>query len=487
MLYDDVPPKPQAPDAYNQKRWDHTALRRRMVTGIFEEDLVYELRRHFPEDRLAILGPPDLSSNCLLQISQQLAQLYHQEPTVSHGETDISSLVGRNGYVSKAGFFQLMSRVQMMTIALRECFVRIDVAPDRPDEMVRSPSLLYRLVTPDFVICEASPDAPDTPLYYQELRLRVDPETNRPVWIADVLDIRDEDNPTFALYTVAPTGELQNDVTEIYLKEPALTGERYPYRSSEGRPFLPVQLYHAEITGALFDAFSQSQITYGSLTASCLYSFYVKCVKDNSWPQKYIAGLYPSGMTQLDGDINARRASITTDLSSILVFQADPDSASQPLVGTFEYSDPDRLLESISKYEMRVATSAGISADILRNDADPRSGYALSISREGQRQSAAKAAPIFRRFDAQALAKSAMLANRYLGANLPESGYRVQYQPIKLSAEELKNQTEDITKKLAAGLISPVDALMILNPDLDAQEAKLELDRIRRERAEYQI
>ena len=136
---------------------------------------------------------------------------------------------------------------------------------------------------------------------------------------------------------------------------------------------------------------------------------------------------------------------------------------------------------------MRVATSAGISADILRNDADPRSGYALSISREGQRQSAAKAAPIFRRFDSQALAKSAMLANRYLGQSLPESGYRVQYQPIKLSAEEQKNQTEDIKAKLEAGLISPVDALMILNPDLDAQEARLELDRIRRERAEYKV
>ena len=485
MLYDDVPPKPQAPDSYNQKRWDHTGLRRRMVQGIFEDDIIDELRRHFPEDRLAILGPPDLSSNCLLQISQQLAQLYHQEPTVTHGETDISALVGRNGFVSKAGFFQLMSRVQMMTIALRECFVRVDVAPDQPDELVRSPSLLYRLVTPDFVICEASPDAPDTPLYYQELRLRVDPDTGRPVWIADVLDIRNEKNPMFGLFTVSPTGELKTDVTEKYLGQPTMSGDRYPYKSNEGRPFLPLQLYHAEMTGALFDAFSQSQITYGSLVASCLYSFFVKCVKDNSWPQKWIAGLIPAGLSQMDGDLNSRRASITTDPSSILVFQADPDSASQPLVGTFQYSNPDLLLESITKYEMRVATSAGISSDILRNNADPRSGYALSISREGQRKFAAKAAPLARRFDSQILAKSAMLCNRFLGQNLPESGYRIQYQPIGLSAEEQKHQTEDIDKKLKAGLISPVDALMILNPDLDAEEARRELDRIRRERAEF--
>lgn len=487
MLYDDVPPKPQAPDAYNQKRWNHTALRRRICSGIYEDDLIYELKRHFPTDRLEVLGPPDLSSNCLLQISQQLAMLYHQEPTVTHGETDISELVGRSGFVSRAGFFQLMSRVQLLTIALRECFVRIDVTPDEADELVRTPSLLYRLVTPDFVLCEASPDAPDTPLYYQELRLRVHPKTGRVEWVADCLDIRDEKNPKFALYTVAPTGELESDVTEIYLGEPALTGDRYPYRSAEGRPFLPVQLYHAEKTGALFDAFSQSQICYGSLTASALWSFYVKCVRDNSWPQKFAVGVFPMGLSQENGDMTSRRAAITTDPSSILMFQGDPDSGAQPMIGTFQFSDPDKLLESITKYETRVCSSAGLSAEILRQSGDPRSGFAISLSREGQRESTKKFAPIFRKNDQMLLAKSAMLANRFLETNLPEKGYRVQYQPIGLSAEEQEKQTQDIIAKLAAGLISPVDALMILNPDLDAQEAKLELDRIRRERAEYKV
>ena len=487
MLYDDVPPKPQAPDDYNQKRWNHTALRRRICQGIYEDDLIYELKRHFPTDRLEVLGPPDLSSNCLLQISQQLAMLYHQEPTVTHGATDISELVGRAGFVSTAGFFQLMSRVQMLTIALRECFVRIDVTPDRPDELVRTPSLLYRVVTPDFVICEASPDAPDTPLYYQELRLRVDPETHRPVWIADCLDIRDENNPKFALYTISPTGQLEDDVTEKYLGQPAMTGDKYPYRSSEGRPFLPVQLYHAEKTGVLFDAFSQSQITYGSLTASALFSFYVKCVRDNSWPQKFAVGVYPMGLSQVDGDMTSRRASITTDPSSILMFAGDPDSNAQPMIGTFQFSDPDKILESITKYETRVCSSAGLSAEILRQSGDPRSGFAISLSREGQREATKKFAPIFRYVDEMTIAKSAMLANRFLGTNLPEKGYRVQYQPIGLSAEEQQKQTEDIIKQLGAGLISPVDAIMKLNPDLDAQEARAELDRIRRERAEYKV
>ena len=85
------------------------------------------------------------------------------------------------------------------------------------------------------------------------------------------------------------------------------------------------------------------------------------------------------------------------------------------------------------------------------------------------------------------MAKSAMLANRYLGASLPEIGYRVQYTPLGLSPEEMRAQREDILAKLNAGLISPVDAMLMMNPDLDAIEARKELDRIRAERAQYTI
>ena len=51
----------------------------------------------------------------------------------------------------------------------------------------------------------------------------------------------------------------------------------------------------------------------------------------------------------------------------------------------------------------------------------------------------------------------------------------------------MRSQREDIIQKLSAGLISPVDAMQIMNPDLDPIEAKQELERIRAERAQYSI
>lgn len=485
-MYQVIPAKPQAPSSIDERRWEHSALRRRLLTGLWEQDLEEELLRHLPTDRREALGPSDMSSCAIEQVTRQLAMLYHSEPQVT-AEGDISSLVGREGFVSKAGYFQLMQKVQQMTLGIREMFVRVDVSPHYEGDRTRVPGLSFRCVSPDFVIATASEDAPDIPLYYQELRLRLDPQSGEPIWVWDILDIRDKNNPMFGMYRATPSGEIGEDMSEIYMGHPTMRGDDYPYRSQDGSPFLPVVLYHAERTGQLFNAFDAAQLAYGSLTAAVLFSFYVHCVRDNSWPQKYVAGLSLQGLSQLEGDLLGRRSAISTDPSSILMFQSDPDMQGQPLIGSFQYADPEKLLDSISKYEYRVATAAGISSEVLRQSGDPRSGYALSISREGQREAQRKYAPIFRRSDEEMMTKCAMLCNRFLGTSLPESGYRVVYAPLGLSPEELKAQREDIIQKLSAGLISPVDAMQMLNPDLDAAEAKRELDRIRQERATYNL
>ena len=481
-----IPANPQAPTDSDETRWKHSALRRRLLTGLWEQDLEEELLRHLPTDRREALGPSDMSSCAIEQVTRQLAMLYHSDPNVSNDQ-DITALVGRDGYVTKSGYFQLMQRVQQMTLGIREMFVRVDVAPHHAGSVARVPGLSFRCVSPDFVIASASPDAPDVPLYYQELRLRMNPENGEPVWVWDILDIRDKNNPLFGMFQATPSGGIGRDMSVEYMGHDTMRGDAYPYRSKEGVPFLPVVLYHAEKTGQLFNAFDAAQLAYGSLTAAVLFSFYVHCVRDNSWPQKYVAGLSVSGLSQLDNDLTGRRSAISTDPSSILMFQTEPDMQGQPLIGSFSYADPEKLLESISKYEYRVATAAGISSEVLRQSGDPRSGYALSISRDGQREAQRRYAPVFRRSDQEMLEKCAMLCNRFLGASLPESGYRVVYTPLGLSPEEMKAQREDIIQKLSAGLISPVDAMQMLNPDLDPIEAKQQLERIRAERAQYSI
>lgn len=482
-----IPVTPFAPTPECQNRWQHTALRRRLIIGAWEDDLEDELSRHLPADRRESWGPADLSSNPFEQITRQLSVLYHETPTVSNMNGNIEPLTSREGLVTKAGLWPLMQRTQQMVIGLRESFIRIDVNP-HTDAQTDYPGIQYRLVTPDYVYCESDPDRPDVPTYYREMRLRKHPETGKYNWVADVLDIRDLNNPMFGMFELNNDGTLGADVSQIYMGHATHTGANYPYRDQQGRPFLPVVLYHAEKTGFLWDAYNASQMVYGSLTSAVLYSMWVHCVRDCAWAQKYVAGLSVAGLSQMDQNEIARRSSIATDPSSILVFTQDPDAQGQPLVGSFTNpTDPASLLDSISKYEMRVGLAAGLSpSDISRQSGDPRSGYALAVSRSGQRDAQKKFAPVFRMGDEELLQKTAMMANRYLGTNLPEDGYRVSYHSMPLTPDEMRAQREDITAKLQAGLISPVTAVMMMFDDMDEKEAREYLRQIRIERAEFQ-
>tara|TARA_R100001443_G_scaffold42253_2_gene55573 strand:+ start:194 stop:1654 length:1461 start_codon:yes stop_codon:yes gene_type:complete len=485
-MYSNIPIKPFAPTDQDQQRWEHSSLRKRLIIGAWENDLEDELSRHLPADRREAWGPADLSSNPFEQITRQLSVLYHEVPSITNLNGDISDLTAREGLVTKAGLWQLMQRAQQMVIGLRETAIRIDVNPHTVGGSTLAEGIQYRIVTPDLLYCEAHPDQPDIPVYYQEARLRVD-EKGKNRWVADVLDIRNPNNPIFGMYVINQDGSLGEDVSEMYMGHPTHRGEDYPYQDSNGVPFLPVVLYHAEKTGFLWDSYNASQMVYGSLTSAVLYSMWVHLVRDACWSQKYVAGLSVAGLSQMDQNEIARRSSIATDPSSILVFTQDPDAQGQPLVGSFSIpTDPHALLESISKYEMRVGLAAGLSpSDISRQSGDPRSGYSLAISKSGQREAQKKFAPIFRLGDEELLSKTAILANRFLGTSLPEDGYRISYHSLPLTSDEMRAQREDIVGKMQAGLISPVQAVMMMYPDMDDREAREYLLQIRRERAEF--
>lgn len=484
-MYINLPIKPLAPTADEQERWSHTALRKRMIIGAWEQDLEDELARHLPADRREAWGPADLSSNPFEQITRQLSVLYHEVPAVTNLNGDISALTAREGLVTQAGLWQLMQRAQQMVIGLRESAIRIDVNPHVQGAPTIAPGIQYRIVTPDLLYCEAHPDQPDIPVYYQEARLRE--FEGKPIWVADVLDIRNPKEPIFGMFEIGKDGSLGKDMSVEFMGHPTHRGEDYPYRDGDGNPFLPVVLYHAEKTGFLWDAYNASQMVYGSLTSAVLYSMWVHLVRDACWSQKYVAGLSVAGLSQIDQNEIARRSSIATDPSSILVFTQDPDAQGQPLVGSFSIpTDPHALLESISKYEMRVGLAAGLSpSELSRTNGDPRSGYALAVSKSGQREAQKKFAPVFRLGDEELLAKTAMLANRFLNTSLPEAGYRVSYHSMPLTPDEMRAQREDIIAKMQASLISPVQAVMMMYEDMDQREAREYLLQIRRERAEF--
>jgi hypothetical protein len=190
-----------------------------------------------------------------------------------------------------------------------------------------------------------------------------------------------------------------------------------------------------------------------------------------------------AGLDTFDNNLESRRNAIASDPASILIFAPDPDlqAGQQPQIGQYQAGgDVSEMLESITVYERRIAMYMGISgADVQKmTNGDPRSGVAIAISRSSMREAQRKYAPSFRRADEQTLAISAKIANRFMGTAYPETGYRVQYHAIPLSPQESKEQREHILSLLNAGLMSKIDAIRQLYPDLDETDAKRKLIQI---------
>ncbi len=190
-----IPNKPVAPDTDTERRWEHSALRRRMLLGQWHDDLVREIGNHIPVDRQATWGVPDMSSNIFKATTSALCALYLEPPDVSVGveyDGQADGLLSRNGLVSSAGYWALMQRIQFYTIGIRECFVRIDVNPT-------GDGLVYRIVTPDLIFAESPAGSPSNPheLHHSRVRLSVIEQQHEST--GDAPYITNLNNPIYAI------------------------------------------------------------------------------------------------------------------------------------------------------------------------------------------------------------------------------------------------------------------------------------------------
>jgi len=482
-----APPAPSNPE--EAARWEHTRHRRALMEGTWQRLLEDRLQAQLGSTRRQAWGIPDLSANPFRVIAYELASLYLDAPDVHHhaaetaaqrngGTSSADALIGGEGLIAKSGLWSQMPRVQAMTIALREMWLRIDVVDGR---------LTYRPVSPDMIVAEADPQRPTIPLAVAEIRLRnIDGEA---VWAWDVLDIRDPAFPRYEVRKVGEGGGFGEDVTVQVLgvndakknpADPEWSGANYPYRrTSNDAPILPGVLYHASQYGdRIFDPYFGVELYEGSLSLSVYYSFLAHCLRDASFPQRYAIGVRVAGTEMTDGLTRGARVEVVTDPTTILMLDAATES--QPTVGQFQAGADVATLEStISAIAHRLATDAGLSqTDIQRTSGSAKSGYAISLSNEGKRMAQRRYVVQFRGTDEELVAKSAIMFNRATGSAFPEGGYSVLYREVPLSPEELDARRKHAMEMLEAGLMDRVEALRLFGnlsePDAIAKLALIE-------------
>jgi len=282
------------------------------------------------------------------------------------------------------------------------------------------------------------------------------------VW--DTYDIRDPLFPYFFSSSKEP-GETDTfgDLTE------KVWGEvyTYPWWDSAGKPYLPYVLYHAQKTGKLWDYTELSELVEGSLNCAMYQTYFGHVMRQASWPQRYTVGVEIAGIDKIKTGTEAGKSEVTVDPTAVLQMQLTQDSGGQFSIGQWTASaDPVQIQDAAANYERRVAAMAGISpADIQRVAGDPRSGHAIAITKEAQREAQRRFEPQFRAGDEELLRKSAAM----LG--YPEEGWSVTYHAIPLTPEEIEAHRNDVLQQLAAGLLKKEDAWLRLNPGKTKEEA----------------
>lgn len=453
----------------NAVRVTHTRARLRLLNGGWERDAKDRIKARLGSVRARALGYPDLSANPFRATCQQAATLYNRPPVIWHpdDETGEASLL-LSSALTQAGVWALMKRVQRNTIGLREMLIRVDT-----DD---AGLLLVRPVTPDLVEAEPDEDRPERPAALCELRRRM--IDGSPRWTRDVLD------PRSLSYTVEG---LDGEDYSSVLGAPA-SGEAYEYRLEDGTAVLPYVLYHAERTGALWDPFEALELVEGTYEVSVLWSFWTHLTRDASWPQRWAIGVKLAGAKQSGGPSNSAD-SVETDPAVVvmLVPTEQENSTAIAQVGQWQPGgDPEKLAAAILSYEGRLPGYAGLNpADFTRTSGDPRSGYALALSRDGQREAARSMEPQFREGDSWLCTLCAAQLNRFherqgTPLGLPEQGWQLAYPGIPESADERKAKRDDVFEQLDRGLMSRVEAYARLR-DVSVGQAKKALVIIDRE------
>lgn len=460
-------------DDATRRRWAHQALRWRILYGHWGEDLRQRIIDEVGTTRANAWGEPDLGANLLLSASSAVATLYDYTPRIHHDR--VTSARQMTQLLEGARWATLMQRVQRDTIAMREMLVHVDVVGPPTARRVR-----LQPVAPHEV--EVIPDEldPERMAVVRWWRLRQAANGDH-VWTRDVWDIR----PGRERYAIED--EHGADVSPEYLSgvedgrapQGGYRGDSYPFRA-DGRPILPWVMYHAARTGQLWDWGSSCEIVDATLTIGTLWTYWRHLVQCASWPQRYlINGIVAGQMTIGEGE--AGRRHVVADPAVLLRIVQDEAADSSPRVEQDSTNaDPHALGQAIAAYERRAIALAGLNpADVVRMSGDPRSGYAMSITRDGQREAQRRYEPTFRASDEELCRVVAAL-----WGGMPTDGYRVSYEAIPPTVGELLQMQQYVDREVQAGRMTRLQAYMMLHPDMAIEDAQRVLDTIDEQSAE---
>lgn len=444
-----TPPVPR--DQGEAARIEHTRFRRRMLQGVWRDDLQQRMRLNLGAVRAEAIGEPDMSANPFESVCAAASALYDRMPRIH--QPDAASQTAMQAWTEAALLYPLMARVQRDVLGMRELFLRVSV------HLVNgAPRVTYTPAYADMVLPRPDPRDPSRPIELLEYVARPNPQNGQPMWTLDEWSI--DGVPRHRVIDVDGA-----DMSEHYgLPAGGLHGDAYPAIRQDGVAILPYATYHAAMTGCLLDPWYRAELVQGSLNVAVLWTFLIHCIRAASWPQRWISGGFVSGAAP---EGNIRR--VVADPATILEILQDPGFEGQVSAGQWgSASDPKAVAEAVGLYEQRFTGYVELGSELWRRNADPRSGIALTLDRTGRIEAQRKYSPIFAPVDAEVLGITAVLVNRAMGAPLvAEDGWKVEHVALPAPLDQRAADREEMLAMLGLGLVSKAEArAAILGEDM---------------------
>ena len=278
---------------------------------------------------------------------------------------------------------------------------------------------------------------------------------------------------------------------EEWAPQDGLTGENYPYKYKNGKPFIPYAFYGNSDGGQFWDLAGRRGARAGALNMIALSTFGLRSAFGAAVPPIFCVDLVkPAGNqrglqqgTQL-GDPGSSD-SLAVVPGSMLFLQSSPDGKNPQIQVAQTSANLQALQQYIAGYAASQLANQGLASDQVLNtsQANPTSAGALAITASAKRQIAAMVAPYFRRCDLAAVKMAAALARIGGVADWPEDGWSISYSQIPLSPQEQQAIRDEETHEKGLGLVSTVDLWLRRHPGQTRAEAVAHLLRVQAEEA----
>ena len=414
-----------------RNRMAYSRLRQRIMDGRWRLDAKARLTATVGEDRAVAWGDAciDIGTPLLRQASVRRATLYLRPPYLEHEDVEAAAYL--NGLFRSARLGSLMTGVLQSALGLNDAAVRFEVGLDPDGEVyVR----LYP-VSVSSIMARGRFDDPTQPRRIYE-------------------EVKHDGADVWRVWTVEEVHLETADGTEI---------KRTRQRHGQGR--CPWVLWHAVPTNRPFTPYANGELVDLTLSLSVAESFRAHSFFEACWPQRYAVGVQPAGMAvdTLSG-VDAR-STVTADPATVLLLEGTGEN--QPMVGQWSVgADPASMSDAVSRQHRRASLAIGAAgSDVYRGSGEARSAYALEITRQAQRSQQVAMAPLMQPSDEYLATAVAEAVNLHLPGvqPLPVDGWRIRYRVLSPSMEEV----DLAIKLLSAGLISPTEARLLLDPFSD--------------------